>query len=192
MSDIPSKNLQWKQQFSLSILQDVRSSYSDLVVSSSFGEFSAVMLDLISRALPHIPVVHVKLGAETETTRNHREWLTERLDLNLEIFRESNHGDKKETFNHALREVGARTLISGLMWDETRHREDFDYVMYDEDLGIYRIHPILHWKQRDLRLYVHNQSLPVNSHYRDPHKEESEKKECGIHIFDYQQDGSGI
>lgn len=192
MKNIQLQNLQMKMKFTYDVLDHIRGTFEGLVMSSSFGEHSAAMLHLVTSRMPDIPVVNVRLGCESESTERHREKLTKMLDLNLHVYDETEKQSKAEVFDYALKDVGTRTLLSGLMWEETQHRRDFEYVMFDKDEQIHRVHPILHWKERDIMVYLKKNSLPVNVDYYDPNKEESEKKECGIHVFDYQQGGSGI
>lgn len=181
-----------KEAFSRQVIRQMQASLDNLVMSSSFGTYSAVMLHLVSSELGGLPVINIKLHDETETTEQHREKLTEQLDLDLRLFTRRRDESKADTFDRALESLGADALLSGLMWEETAHREQFEYVMFDRDTEIYRVHPVLHWRHEDQAAYCHHNGLPVNEHYYDPHKEEGEKKECGIHLFDYQQDGSGI
>lgn len=185
-------NRRLKESFSHQIIDFAGESFDDLVLSSSFGEYSAVMLHLVTARIPDVPVINIQLREETDETRQHRERLTEMLDLNLRIYQEEKGESKAHVFSHALADVGAEVLLSGLMWEETQHRESFEYVMFDEDDALYRIHPILHWRKSDQAAYCQRNGLLVNSDYCDPNKEESEAKECGIHVFNYQQDGSGI
>lgn len=192
VKNIQLQNLQLKKQFTYRVLEHVRDTFGGLVMSSSFGEHSAAMLHIVTSRMPDIPVVNVRLGGESESTERHRQKLTEMLDLNLHVYNETEDQSKSEVFDYALKDVGTRTLLSGLMWEETQHRRDFEYVMFDKDEEIHRVHPILHWKERDIMVYLKKNGLPVNVGYYDPNKEESEKKECGIHVFDYQQEGSGI
>jgi phosphoadenosine phosphosulfate reductase len=190
--DRTRQNRSLKESFSRDVMRLVRTSYEGVVMSSSFGKYSAVTLHLVTSHMPDVPVINIKLGEETPETEEHRNQLQAMLDLDLRIYAEHEGESKAHVFSHALRDVGAKTLISGLMWEETRHREDFEYIMYDEDAGLYRVHPLLHWRGDDLEAYCRLHDLPVNTNYYDPNKEESEKKECGIHVFNYERDGSGI
>ncbi len=57
------------------------------IVSSSFGAQSAVMLHLVTRQKPDIPVVLVDTGYLFPETYRFIDELTERLELNLQVFR---------------------------------------------------------------------------------------------------------
>ena len=57
-----------------------------LVLSTSFGIQSAVMLHLVSRAAPQVPVVWVDTGYLPPETYRYADELTRRLDLNLHVY----------------------------------------------------------------------------------------------------------
>lgn len=183
--------LQTKEHFALNILSQARDDFPDgLAISSSFGTYSAVMLDLSNRAnlLPNVPVISVRLKEETPETRKHREELTEKFGLDLRLYEEEAYGtherkqDKKGTFERALEDLNIKALVSGLRRD-TQHRENFEIFMYDDSNGIYRVHPLLSWNENDMNRYLRRKGLPINPNHKDEYKELSEKKECGIHLF---------
>ena len=181
-----------KERFSRDVLELVNGSFEGVVMSTSFGKYSAVMLHLVHAEIPKVPVINIKLDTETHETEEHRAAMQELLGLDLRLYAQQPGESKRQLFSHALREVVAETLLSGLLWEETAHRQDFEYIMYDQDAGLYRVHPILHWRDSDLDAYCRTHQLPVNRNYHDPAKDESQKKECGIHLFGYEKDGSGI
>ena len=57
-----------------------------LILSTSFGIQSAVMLHLASRIVPRIPVVFIDTGYHFPETYRFAEELTKRLDLNLKVY----------------------------------------------------------------------------------------------------------
>ncbi len=57
------------------------------MLSSSFGAQSAVMLHLLTRQVPDIPVVVIDTGNLFAETYRFIDELTERLDLNLKVYR---------------------------------------------------------------------------------------------------------
>src|SRR5208283_6151025 len=109
-----------------------------LVVSTSFGAQSAVMLHLVTQVVPGIPVVFVDTGYLFPETYRFADVLAERLRINLKVYRavespawiEARHGrlwekgtDGIDTYNRiakvepmqrALSELGARAWLAGL------------------------------------------------------------------------------
>src|SRR5690625_1637549 len=57
-----------------------------LVMTSSFGVQSAVMLHLVTRVVPDIPVILIDTGFLFPETYRFADELTRRLDLNLKIY----------------------------------------------------------------------------------------------------------
>ncbi len=188
MVDYRKMNCALKENLSVEVLRRARELFpAGLVMSSSLGRYSAVMLHLATSLIPDIPVINLRLGEETLPTRRHREEMKKRLRLNLKVY--DIREDKAGALRHALQDLDARALISGVLWEETENRAAFDYFMDDRTFGIRRIYPLLHWKEADLLHYTLRNKLPLNEDYTDSFKEESEKKECGIHLF---RDGAGI
>ena len=119
-----------------------------LVLSTSFGIQSAVMLHLVSRQIPNIPVVFIDTGYLFPETYRFAQLLTERLELNLKTYRplqtaaqqealygklwesglegleQYNKINKIEPMNRAIRELGARAWLSGLRQDQSTSRSE--------------------------------------------------------------------
>ena len=59
---------------------------SGLVMSTSFGVQSAVMLHLVTQVVPEIPVIFIDTGFHFLDTYKFADELTERLHLNLKVY----------------------------------------------------------------------------------------------------------
>ena len=154
------------------------------VLSSSFGIQSAVLLHMVTRAEPGIPVILVDTGYLFPETYRFIDEMTERLDLNLHITRtetspawfEVRHGPlweqgaegiraynkiaKVEPMERALARLGAGTWFSGLRRVQSESRKDRQIV--EEKDGSTRIHPILDWTNRDVHAYLKAHDLPYH------------------------------
>lgn len=176
-----------------------------LVLSTSFGMYSAVMLHMASRVVPDLTVLFIDTGYLTPETYCFKRDLSGRLGLRLRSFvpartraelealegspaelldRENGlkilTGEVKiEPFERGLKELNAQAWMSGVMRGETDQRQGFDYVMQRRD-GLFKIHPILDWDSKRCYEYVKRNGLPVNEHYHDVCK--AERNECGIHL----------
>ena len=117
------------------------------VLSSSFGAQAAVSLHMVTRQAPRIPVILLDTGYLFPETYAFVEKLTERLALNLKVYRstlspawiEARFGKlweqgvaglakyhdltKLEPMRRALRETGARSWFSGLRRSQARTRK---------------------------------------------------------------------
>ncbi len=75
------------------------------VLTSSFGAQAAVMLHLLNTVVPKIPVVLIDTGYLFPETYQFIDELTEKLDLNLKIYRSEASAAGR---NHASESSGAR------------------------------------------------------------------------------------
>lgn len=159
-----------------------------LVLSTSFGIQSAVMLHLVTQVVPEISVIWVDTGYLPTETYQFAEELTERLHLNLKVYQspisparmEAIYGRlweqqdvealnrydqirKVEPMKRALKELGATAWLAGLRADQTKHRQTLRRV--DQQSGTYKIHPILSWNARDIYQYLTAHDLPYHPYF---------------------------
>lgn len=154
------------------------------VLSSSFGVQAAVMLHLVTRVQPRIPVIFIDTGYLFPETYRFVDELTERLDLNLHVYRarlspawlEARHGrlwengiegielynriHKVEPMQRALQDLSAGTWLAGLRRDQSRSRGALP-VLAKKD-GRFKVHPILEWTDRDVYRYLRQHDLPYH------------------------------
>lgn len=154
------------------------------VLSSSFGAQSAVMLHLVTRIAPAIPVVLIDTGYLFPETYGFVDELTERLCLNLKVYRPQlsaawqekrwgrlweqglegieryNQMNKVEPMQRALRDLGARTWFSGLRRSQASTRAGVEGV--ERRAGRYKVHPLYDWTDRDVGRYLREHDLPYH------------------------------
>jgi phosphoadenosine phosphosulfate reductase len=152
---------------------------SHLIVSTSFGIQSAVILHLVSSMLPRVPVVFVDTGYLLPETYRYAAELTERLRLDVRRYAaaespadmeqrvgklwesdldEYHRIRKVEPMRRALAELDARAWIAGLRADQTTFRSTLDPVTFQD--GIFKVHPILRWRSQDVYYYMEHYGLP--------------------------------
>lgn len=156
-----------------------------LVMSTSFGIQSAVMLHLVTQIIPTIPIIWVDTGYLPAETYKFAETLTERLKLNLQIYQspmsparmEALHGKlwsqndvdsfnlydqirKVEPMQRALKELQATAWLAGLRRTQTEHRQGLTRI--EQQDGLYKIYPILDWNARDIYQYLTAHDLPYH------------------------------
>ncbi len=159
--------------------------FSDkLMLSTSFGIQSAVMLHLVTQIVPEIPVVFVDTGYLFPETYHFADELTSRLKLNLKVYnpqitaarQEALHGrlweqgregleqynfiNKVEPMNRAVKELGATAWLTGLRRAQSSTREQLDFLQLQK--RTYKIHPILDWTERDVYQYLTKHNLPYH------------------------------
>lgn len=155
-----------------------------LILTTSFGIQSAVMLHLVTQTIPKIPVVFIDTGHLFPETYRFARDLTERLGLNLKKYRANmsaaeqealfgrlwEHGtdglarynlmNKVEPMDRAVRELGATAWLAGLRRDQASSRKEIQVVQVQN--RITKIHPILDWSSRDVFQYLKEFDLPYH------------------------------
>ena len=154
------------------------------VLTSSFGAQAAVTLHLVTRVRPGIPVVLIDTGYLFPETYQFADELTQRLGLNLRVFRSEaspawqetrfgklweqglpgieryNRINKQEPMDRALAELGAETWISGLRRAQGPTRAHTTPIELRR--GRYRVHPIFDWTDRRVGQYLAEHALPYH------------------------------
>ncbi|GED23306.1 phosphoadenosine phosphosulfate reductase family protein [Halomonas sabkhae] len=174
------------------------------ICTTNFRPFEAVILHMVARQRPDIPVVWMDHGYNTAATYRFADDLAKRLGLNLITYlpkRSRAHREavdglvpgiedprhaafteevKLEPFNRALREMAPDVWFTALRAEDTPERARMQAVSRNAD-GLLKVAPLLHWTSRDLYRYLQAHDLPNEFDYFDPTKVE-EKRECGLHL----------
>jgi phosphoadenosine phosphosulfate reductase len=154
------------------------------VLTSSFGAQAAVMLHLVNRMIPGIPVILIDTGYLFPETYRFVDDLSARLRLNLQVVRseaspawqESRFGklwdqglegieqynriNKQEPLDKAMRELHAETWFSGLRRVQSRSRAQLAPIEFKR--GRYKVHPLFDWTDRDVGQYLAKHDLPYH------------------------------
>ncbi len=153
-------------------------------LSSSFGIQAAVMLHLMTSQKPNIPVVLTDTGYLFPETYQFIDHLTERLNLNLKVYRskqspawqEAKHGklweqgseginyynqlNKVEPMSRALIDLEANTWFSGLRREQSSSRANKNIIEISNNKV--KFHPIIDWNNRDVYQYLTKHDLPYH------------------------------
>lgn len=153
-------------------------------LSSSFGAQAAVSLHLATRVRADLPVILVDTGYLFPETYRFVDDLTERLALNLKVYRPQigiawmearmgrlwedgidgltryNRLRKVEPMQRALRELGVRTWIAGLRRSQSASRAGIDVLELRD--GRWKLHPLADWSDRDVWQYLQQHDLPYH------------------------------
>lgn len=153
-------------------------------LASSFGIQSAVMLHLVTRQRPDIPVILIDTGYLFTETYRFIDTLCERLELNLKVYRpalspawlEARHGrlwqegkagierynslHKVEPMRRALDELAVGSWYSGLRREQAQSRRELPVLRAQQ--GRYKLHPIIDWHRRDVHRYLARHRLPYH------------------------------
>ncbi|MGK0371009.1 MAG: phosphoadenosine phosphosulfate reductase [Glaciecola sp.] len=154
------------------------------ILSSSFGAQSAVMIHLLNQVAPGIPVVLTDTGHLFPQTYQFIDTLTEKLNINLQVYRapinaawqEARFGklweqglEGIEKYNQlnkvipmkaALSELGAKTWFAGLRRSQSDSRKALSVLQ--KQTSQFKVHPIVDQSNRDLYLYMKAHQLPYH------------------------------
>jgi phosphoadenosine phosphosulfate reductase len=171
------------------ILEWARETFGDrLVLTSSFGAESAVMLHLASQVIPTVPVVFLDTGYLFPETYQFAEELTQRFQLDVRVYapkmtaarQEALYGklwegneeqqamyqqlNKVEPMDRAIRELGAKAWVAGLRGKQNAFRASLRPVELQG--AVYKVHPILGWNGEQIHHYLRSHDLPYHPLYR--------------------------
>lgn len=179
-------NQQFAKADAVQIVKWADDTFGDgLVMSTSFGIHSAVMLHMVTQIIPDIPIIWVDTGYLPTKTYLFAEELSTRLNLNLKVYQsplsparmEAIYGRlwskddveslnrydqirKVEPMQRALQELKATAWLAGLRRNQTDHRKTLDIVNLQGSL--YKILPILNWSSKAVYEYLTTHDLPYH------------------------------
>ena len=155
-----------------------------LVMSTSFGAQSAVMLHLVSTIAPQVPIILVDTGYLFPETYEFAEEMKRLLKLNLHIYQplmtaarqeavygkrweqgkkgleEYNLMNKVEPMNRALVDFNAKGWLAGLRREQSSSRKHLDVVLSQGKMT--KVHPIIDWTDLEIYQYLSNNGLPYH------------------------------
>ena len=155
-----------------------------LVLSSSFGAQAAVCLHMVTTLKPEVPVILIDTGYLFPETYRFIDELTQRLSINLKVYRshlspawqvarygklwekgleginQYNQMNKVEPMKRALAELRARGWIAGLRRSQSSSRHETPILARDG--SCIKIHPIVDWTDRDVYQYLKRHDLPYH------------------------------
>lgn len=152
-----------------------------LVLTTSFGIQSAVMLHLVTRIAPDIPVIFIDTGYLFPETYRFADELTKKLQLNLKTYvpaqtaaqqealygkqweqgldglKRYNHLNKVEPMDRAVRELKATAWLAGLRRSQASTRGQLPVVQRQNKIT--KVHPIIDWDNRTVHRYLTEHGL---------------------------------
>jgi phosphoadenosine phosphosulfate reductase len=151
-------------------------SYDKVLITSSFGTTSAIMLHIVSRLKPKHPIYMINTGYLFQETLDYMHELQSLLDLNIvqlepETWKHQFTVDdqtwkKDPDFCCQLNKVeplekligNHHIWISGLIGYQNAYRSGLDMV--DKKDAIYKIYPLIDWTPNMVRDYFEMHGLP--------------------------------
>jgi phosphoadenosine phosphosulfate reductase len=139
---------------------------------------------MLTQVKPDIPVLLTDTGHLFPETYRFIDQLTERLNLNLQVYsakesaawqlarygelwnkgldelKQYNRMNKVEPLERGLAELGANTWFSGVRRQQSDHRKGLSVISTLR--GNYKVHPIINWTNRDVHQYLTKYDLPYH------------------------------
>lgn len=121
--------------------------------------------DVLKQARKPGDTVYVKnLSQENRKELERIGFDQESFDFNPESF-EGNHLMKTVAMNDFVTSRGVDAVITGIRWDEQEARKEELYFSPREEPQHYRIHPILHFTEKEVWEVLRGEGIPVNDLY---------------------------
>ncbi len=160
-----------------------------LVMTSSFGAESALLLHMATRVKPDIKIIFVDTGYLFPETHAFMEELRRHFDLNVWAYRTRNdpieylksHGEtdttwrqdvesccganKNEPFDRAMKELAPAAWLRGIRRDQSDTRKNRGVLEWSRRHNCYAVSPLVTWSQRDIYGYMKRHDLPFHPLY---------------------------
>jgi len=187
LEDLPALNAMFEKTDAAGIVKWSAAQFApDLVMSSSFGAESAVMLHMATQVIPSIKVIFVNTGYLFPETHRFMEELRLRLNLNVWIYRTRNdpiqylrqagEGDptwrhdvdacckanKNEPFERAMKELAPRAWLRGIRRHQNAERQERQFIEWSPRYNCFAVSPILSWTSREIHAYLKRHELPYH------------------------------
>jgi phosphoadenosine phosphosulfate reductase len=161
----------------------------ELLMSSSFGAESAMLIHMVTRHVPDVRIVMVDTGYLFPETFAFMEQLRRRFDLNVWVYRtrqdpiaylhhagEENYTwrrdveaccavNKNEPFERAMKELTPRAWIRGIRRSQADTRKSRTFIEWSKRYACYAISPLLNWSSKDIYGYMKQHDLPYHPLY---------------------------
>jgi phosphoadenosine phosphosulfate reductase len=158
----------------------------ELVMSSSFGAESAMLIHMATRVLPDIKVVFIDTGYLFPETHAFMEQLRRQFNLNVWTYRTRNdpiawlhkagednptwrkdvdaccNANKNEPMERAMRELRPPAWLRGIRRNQADTRRAAKFVEWSARYQCYAISPLLNWTARDILGYMKANDLPYH------------------------------
>lgn len=154
----------------------VFNTFKNVLVTSSFGTTSAVLLHLVSRIQPNCPVYFIDTGYHFEETLQYKKRLSRLLKLNVIDLRPAPAMHAKTRAQQLWSEDANRCCeinkseplqnikeqysvwMSGLIGFQSRHRQRLQIL--DDDQDLLKFQPLIDWNSGLVEEYIEGHGLP--------------------------------
>ncbi len=156
----------------------------EIVLTSSFGAQSAVLLHMLLNQNPNLKVVFLDTQYLFPETYQFVNDLKNKLNINLYTYKsllskneqekkygklwlqgkegleKYNYINKIEPMERAIKELNIKTWISGIRKNQSKNRTTKNFIELKNE--IIKAYPILDWTDKDIYLYLKKHDLPYH------------------------------
>jgi phosphoadenosine phosphosulfate reductase len=181
-----SSRLQLLQQDSRAVLEQAVIEHRDVVYSNSLGAEAMVLTDIICSFVPQIEIFTLDTGRLHDETLALLDRLERRYQRRIQVFypraealeqyvrdngingfylgldeRQSCCGIRKvEPFKRAI--AGRQAWVTGVRREQSAERAQGESTTWDDRYGLWKVSPMLDWKDEDVWAYIKARNLPYN------------------------------
>ena len=158
----------------------------ELVMSSSFGAESALLIHMATQVLPSIRIIFVDTGYLFPETHAFMEQLRQRFDLKVWVYRTHNDpiaylqsvgetdptirtdtdrccaANKNEPFERAIAQLKPKAWLRGIRRHQADTRAERQVIEWSRRFDCYAVSPLLAWTRRDIHNYMKQHDLPYH------------------------------
>jgi phosphoadenosine phosphosulfate reductase len=185
--DLDTLNAVFEKQQPAQVVEWAARQFSDgLVMSSSFGAESALLIHMATQVLPRVRVIFIDTGYLFPETHVFMEQLRRRFDLNIWAYRTRNdpfaylkaHGEgdptwrkdvdaccaanKNEPMERAMADLAPTAWLRGIRRQQAETRRAARFVEWSTRYNCYAVSPLLNWGGREIHAYMKKHDLPYH------------------------------
>lgn len=178
-----ARDMEEKVSAARRFLEDRLYGVTDACVTSSFQASGVVVLDLVTRVVPEIPVLFLDTGYHFQETLDYRDRMAERLGLKLiNVVPERTVAEQEALFGIlnqtepdrccAMRKVeplfraleGYRVWVTGLRRQQSKSRTNLQHeesFVLPTGRKLEKLNPLAGWTEREVWQYAETRDLPL-------------------------------
>jgi phosphoadenosine phosphosulfate reductase len=171
---------------SRALLERALAEYKDVVYSNSLGLEAMVLTDIIATYTPEIEIFTLDTGRLHDETLALLDRLERRYQRRIQVFYPDSaqieqyvrdngingfylgleerqsccHIRKVEPFKRAI--AGHKAWVTGVRKEQSAERANGEPIAWDDRYALWKVSPMLEWKEEDVWAYIQARNLPYN------------------------------
>ena len=188
--DLATLNTMFERQSPADIVKWSAAQFGqDLVMTSSFGAESALLIHMAVEQLPDVRIVFINTGYLFPETHAFMESLRHRFKLNVWTYRTRNDpiswlrtageenptwrkdvdaccaANKNEPMERAMAQLRPKAWLRGIRRQQAESRKNASFVEWSARYKCHAISPLLNWTSREIHAYMKQHDLPYHPLY---------------------------